>query len=56
MFYRDLKSWSEHTMTCRLGIVYKEIHALENERGQLMREQDRRITELARVKRKLTSG
>ena len=56
MRYENRKDWHESVLISRLGVVRNQIEELENERGALIREQNRRSAEALRVKSRLTSG
>ena len=53
MRFADYTSWTDGTLASRLGVVRRTIRELEDERGGLVREQNRRVTEVARVKKRL---
>jgi outer membrane murein-binding lipoprotein Lpp len=53
---RPYANWEEDMIKARLGTIAGQIQALENERGALVREINRRRTEAAEAKRRLIHG
>jgi hypothetical protein len=52
----NYSNFPDALIATNLTRVRREIHELENERGALIREQNRRVTEVSLVKRRLTNG